>query len=308
MNQNITNNQDDLIDIEKLFKLFWEKKLWIISITFLSALLSVLIALSIPNTYTSKGLLASTQDDSTFSQMSNMSGIASLAGFNIPKTTQSKTQEAKERIKSFDFFKNYFLPNIKLENLMAVQKWIAKENIIVYDDSIFNSNNKKWVENSVNSKSFMPSLQQSYKTYINSLSINEDEKTGFITLAINHSSPYIAKTWVDIIIENINESMRELDKEKAQNSIIFLSDSSRSTNVQSIKEAISRLLESQMQKLMLASSEDAYIFKVLDSPIAPEIKSSPSRALICITITFIGLILSLILLVIIYFKEILKPN
>ena len=308
MNQNIMNSHEDMIDIEKILKLFWNKKVWIIAATFLSAFLSVIFALSIPNTYTSKGLLASNQEDSSISQISNMSSLANLAGINVPMQAQSKSEEAKERIKSFDFFKNYFLPNIELQNLMAVQKWVAKDNTIHYDDSIFNSNEKTWVKNSSNSKSFIPSMQESYEAYINSLSIDEDDKTGFITLSITHLSPYIAKKWVEVIIENINESMRELDKQKAQNSITFLSDSSRATNVQSIKEAISRLLENQMQKLMLASSEDAYIFKVLDSPVAPERKSSPSRAFICIVGTFLGFIISLISIVVIYYRDILKLN
>ena len=69
---------------------------------------------------------------------------------------------------------------------------------------------------------------------------------------------------MDVIIYNINECMREIDKEDAQNSINFLSDSIKTTNSQSIKLVFSKLMESQMQTLMLASSNEDYIFKTIN--------------------------------------------
>ena len=68
----------------------------------------------------------------------------------------------------------------------------------------------------------MPSDQEAYEKYKNILSINDDKKTGFVSVSISHPSPYIAKEWTDIIIFNINESMREVDKRDSLNSINFL--------------------------------------------------------------------------------------
>ena len=94
-------------------------------------------------------------------------------------------------------------------------------------------------------------------------------------------------------IEGINNIMRMEDITKAQNSINFLNESTKIANIQSIKDAISTLLESQMKTLMLASSNDSYVFRVLDKPIVSEKKSGPARAIICILGTFIGTMLSL---------------
>ena len=49
-----------------------------------------------------------------------------------------------------------------------------------------------------------------------------------------------------------------------------------------IKEAISQLLQSEMQKLMLAAANENYIYKKLESPIAPEKKSEPNITLTCV--------------------------
>ena len=40
---------------------------------------------------------------------------------------------------------------------------------------------------------------------------------------------------------------------------------------------------------MMASATESYIFKVINSPAVPEKKSAPSRALICLLVTFFGL-------------------
>ena len=45
---------------------------------------------------------------------------------------------------------------------------------------------------------------------------------------------------------------------------------------------------------MMASIKDDYLLSVIDPPIAPEIKSSPKRAIICILITIFGGLVSLI--------------
>ena len=99
--------------------------------------------------------------------------------------------------------------------------------------------------------------------------------------------------------------MREIDKKNAEKSINFLKETSKTTSIKSIQEAISKLLEIQMQTLMLASSNEEYIFKVIDSPRIPEIKSSPDRALICIIGTLLGLFLSSIFVLI---KHYLKSS
>ena len=47
-----------------------------------------------------------------------------------------------------------------------------------------------------------------------------------------------------------------------------------------------------MKRLMMVEANDNYIFKVLDPPIAPELKSQPKRALIVILGTILGMVLS----------------
>ena len=291
-----TNYLDSEVDLKEIFLILWKKKLFIILSTVFFAISTVLFSLSLPNIYKSTSLLAPTdKQESLNSKLSSYKNLAGLAGVNLGSSSAPLTQEAIERIKSYKFFSEQFLPAIKLINLMAVKEWNAEKNMLIYDESTFDVAENKWVREVVFPFKVKPSDQESFLVYSDILNISLDDDTGFISISIEHMSPEVAKNWVDIIIFNINTKMKELDKEKAKNAINFLNESSASTSVQSIREAIAVLLEEQMQTLMLASSSEDYVFKVIDSPIVPEIKNSPSRAIICIIGTIIGGFLSLIM-------------
>lgn len=295
----LEDNRAEELNLQEIFKVLLDKKSLILLITSVFSILSILIALLIPNSYTSTSLLApTTSEESLSSRLGQFSNLAGIAGVTLPSEGNSKTQEAVERIKSFDFFQDYLLPVIKLEDLLAVKRWDAVEETLVYKKRLFDADKNKWVRNASFPKKTTPSAQEAYEDgYKRILSLSVDKKTGFVTLSISHKSPLIAKEWLDLIIFNINERMRELDIEKAQNSIKFLEESTKSTSLQSLQEAIAKLLESQMQNLMLASSNKDYVFKTLDAPIVPEEKSGPSRAIIVIVGTFLGLLFSFLIII-----------
>ena len=139
------------------------------------------------------------------------------------------------------------------------------------------------------------------------ISVSENRKTSFINISIDHKSPYVAKKWLDIIINEINESMRAADEDQAKKSIVFLNKIIESTDIKTTKEIISTLLEKQMQTLMLTSAEKNYVFEIIDSPIVPEKKSRPSRARISILGTILGLLLSILIVFIQFFRLNYKP-
>ena len=101
--------------------------------------------------------------------------------------------------------------------------------------------------------------------------------------------------------------MRAADEDQAKKSIVFLNKIIESTDIKTTKEIISTLLEKQMQTLMLTSAEKNYVFEIIDSPIVPEKKSRPSRARISILGTILGLLLSILIVFIQFFRLNYKP-
>lgn len=295
---------NDEIDIREIFLSLWERKKLILFITSFAAITSVLYSLSLPNVYTSKSLLApSAPEDSLTTKFGGFATLGSIAGVTLPSDPGSKSMEAIERMKSFDFFSEYFLPNIQLEDLMATKEWIPKENSLVYDKKLYDEGSGKWVRKVSYPKTVTPSQQEAYKVYRDIFTISEDSNSVFLTLSIEHQSPHVAKLWLDIIINQINNSMIKRDAEQAKKSITYLNETAISTNIQSLKEVIANLLEKEMQTLMLTASNEDYVFKKIDPPLVPEIKSGPSRSIICILGTFFGLMFSFLVAFILDFRK-----
>ena len=59
--------------------------------------------------------------------------------------------------------------------------------------------------------------------YLNQkLNLNEDKKTGFVTISIKHQSPYIAKQWTELIVNEINKFYRQKDKLESEKAARYL--------------------------------------------------------------------------------------
>ena len=287
MKSNDIKNYDEEIDLKELIIALWNSKIFIIITSTFFILSSVIYSLSLPNIYKSNAILIpANQQDTISSSLGSLSSLANISGINLASSTSNDAQEAIARIKSYDFFSIYFIPNVSYQNIVATKKWDSKSNIITYDDNLFDTKTNKWID------SRKPSLQEAYEEYKNKVLISQDNLTQFITISVDHHSPTIAKKWLDIIILNINESMRDRDKKEAQNAVTYLKNSYASTEIQSIREVISKLLENQIQVLMLAASKKAYVLEILESPIIPEKKSMPSRSLICIIGGILGIFFS----------------
>lgn len=287
--KDVSKVEKDEINLFEIYLNLMKKKIFIFIFTVVFSILSVVYALSIPNDYKSKTILVPVKmEESLSSRLGSLSTLASISGVNINDGSTSKAQEAIERIKSFNFFVEHFYPYIDENNISAIKGWQPDGDKIIYETSLLNKNF---------------SHQELHEIYLDSIEISQDKVTQFVSVSFVSKSPSIAKEFLDLIVVNINESMRVIDIENAQNAIDYLNETSKSTNVQSLKNAISNLLESQMQILMLASSSDAYIFKTLDPPIVSEKKSSPNRSIISIFGTILGFIFAISMALILNFNK-----
>lgn len=284
------------LDFKIIFHILIKNKYTLLLSVVISVFLSILIAIFSPNVYKSKTILTPVVTDSSISaQLGNFSTLSSIAGIPLPGDSSNKSTEALERIISYDFFVNEFLPYIKLENLVAIKSWEMNSNTIKYNAKIYNHNNQSWVRDASPPFSSKPSNQEAFEIYSEIINVTESKGSPFITISIESYSPYLAKNWLDLIIKRIDSHMRELDKISATKSIAFLNSTISSTNLAEIKDVLSDLLAQQTQTLMLTESLSDYVFKTISSPVVAEKKSRPNRAMICILGAVIGVIFGILL-------------
>lgn len=302
---NYINQQDDGMDLLELFMILWKGKLIIILVTFLISICGVIYSLKLPNIFQSKALLAPVNTSSDISRsLKNFSSIGRLAGFNVPGSSDedSNTEEAMQKLISLSFFENSVLPNIFLPDLMALKRWDYESNTIHYDEVIYDFSASAWVRDYSYPYKQKPSPQESFEHFLNHFSIGEDSETGFITITMKHQSPYIAKEWIEIVVNQVNSFFRKKDKAASEKSITYLNEQIALTNFSEVKEVISQLLQKETQKLALIEANEYYVFDYIDPPAIMEIKSEPRRAIICIVFALVGGVLGCFIVLLKYFR------
>jgi len=293
---NDSNNFENEIDFLELLYVLWQGKWIIVSLTAFVSIIGVLYSLSLPNIYTSKALLVPVNSSSGISGAlgGGYGGLAGLARIGLPSSgDQGNSVKALEKISSLSFFENNILTNVFLPDLMAVKSWNSQTNILTYDESIYKMDSNTWVGGNS-----YPTAQESFGAFSSHLSLSEDKKSGFITLSIKHQSPFIAKQWAELVIDEVNAYYRQKDKSESEKAVTYLNQQIAMTGLSEIKQVLAQLLQEEIKKLTLIEANESFVFDYIDPPAAMEKKSEPRRAFICILSAILGGMLSILLVLI----------
>ena len=294
------NNFQDNVDLRELFFVLFEGKWIIISLTSFISIVGVIYSLLLPNIYESKATLYPVNPSSGISgALSNYSGIAGIAGIGLPRNNdEGNSSKAFQKITSLSFFENNILTNIHLPDLMAVKSWNPETNTLNFDSNIFDTNTNTWVRDYSYPYQQVPSSQESFEAFISHLSLSQEDKYGFITLSIKHKSPFVAKQWAELVVDEVNNFYRQKDKLESEKAVSYLNQQISMTSLSEIKEVLAQLLQEQTKKLTLVEANQYYVFDYIDPPAVMEKKSEPKRALICIVIALLGGMLSVVFVLI----------
>lgn len=275
---------DDSIDLTEFWRILWSGK-WIIAVvTTLIAVLSVVYALGLTHWYRAEVLLAPADSSGGHSGLAGeLGGLASLAGINLGGGGTSTT-EALAVLRSRSFTEGF----IEDENLMPVlfaDKWDAKA--------------KRWINDD---PARQPDVRDAVKFFgENVRKVQEDRETGLVTLAIEWTDPKLAARWATELVARLNDYMRSRALKEAQTNVDYLQSQMTSTSVVALQQSISQLLQGELQKLMLARGNKEYAFRVIDPAQVPTSPSRPNRRLIVMSMTAVGGLASVFLVLVLHF-------
>jgi len=269
----------------------WAGK-WLISgITFAAAVISVVVALMLPNIYRAEALLAPNDQEGAgglSALAAQYGGLASLAGINLGGGSADKTALGLEILKSRKFISDFIERHDILVPLMAAEDWDAESGELEIDADAYDLSAQKWIRNVSPPKKTTPSMQEAYEVFIGILSVSKDKKSGLVRVAVEHYSPTIAKQWVDWLVEDINSTIMQQDVAEAEEAINYLKSQVAKTSLADLQNVFFRLIEEQTKTVMLAKVSDEYSFKTLDPAVAPELKAKPKRSLMVVLATMLG--------------------
>lgn len=299
-NIQISNQNDDEIDIKELFAVLWAGRLKIIAITIIFAFASLTYALIVPNQYQATALLAPSQSDGgdLSGALGQLGGLASLAGVSIGGGESTESQIAQEIMQSWSFIENFIKKNNLMISIYAVNGWDEESNQLIIDEDIYDPGTKTWLVEDDSGQYGPPSSWQLFESFTEMLSISQDKKNGFVNVSVEYYSPRIAKIWLDLYISSINKHMQERQVRKVSRNIEYLNAQIEKTEIAEMQEVFYTIIQEQIKSKMLAEASPEYAFTIVSPSMVPEEESQPKRALICVLGVLLGGMLSVFLVLV----------
>jgi len=277
MSLNVQSSHDEEIGIVQMLIEVWRNRWWIFLCVFLVAAVFTIAAFTITPIYRSSAVLIpasadrSSMNGSLSSALGQLGGLASLAGVSV-SSNDSTTVEALAVLQSRQFTQKFIDEHDLMPKLFS-SKWDAA--------------GVKW---RVGEKD-QPTSAQAYRYFNDKIRmINQDKKTGLVTVQIDWKDRNEATNWANDLIQMINMEMRDRAIEKATASIGFLEKELATTSTIETRDAINRLIEVQIKQRMLATVTQEYAFRVVDKAVVSDITDpvKPKKLLLLIAGPFFG--------------------
>jgi hypothetical protein len=100
--------------------------------------------------------------------------------------------------------------------------------------------------------------------------VTQDKKTGLVSIAITWRDRLEAAQWANELVLRTNALMRRRATEESNAALEYLRNELQATQEVEIRAAVSRLIELQIRRRMLASVMPEYSFRVIDAAVAPD--------------------------------------
>ncbi len=275
--------QEDEIDLRELFTTIVKYKKFIAIFVLIVTFLSFLYVLSMPNSYKSQVILMPQKQDKKLG--GGLSSLAALAGVNLDATDGQSPYVFMDTMLKNVKFNEYMVKKYSLNKLLGENKNLV---FALGLDLSFLHNSS--VEDDV----FV--VAQNIKEII---SLDEDKKSGFITLSVELHDRFLAKKLVDIYLSELTRKAKTDQMKDIDAQIKYYKKELENSYDVSLKEELSKSLSALMQKKVFSLANEYYfVSKVSDSYVANiKEKSKPKRALILV----VGFVTSLILSMFIVF-------
>jgi uncharacterized protein involved in exopolysaccharide biosynthesis len=139
-----------------------------------------------------------------------------------------------------------------------------------------------------------PDIRDAVRLFERVRSISDDKKTGLVTVTVRWRDPDTAALWANEMVKRLNQRLRTEALAESQRNVDFLQKEMAATSVVSLQQSMGRVLEGEMQKLMLARGNEQFAYKIIDPATPPKLRDSPKRSLIAIVATLAGGFLGLL--------------
>jgi uncharacterized protein involved in exopolysaccharide biosynthesis len=253
------------LDLFRVWDILWRGRGLLVSITAACAVGTAVYALLAPAWYQADVLLAPTKEKATLDVAGELGGLAALAGLGLEETN---SVEAIAVLKSRDFARAFIRDEALLPVLFA-KDWDASA--------------QRW------KRGKPPDLRRAIELFDRKVrKVREDRRTGLVTLSIEWKDARLAAAWANTLANRLNSHMRQRALAEAETNAKYLRKELESTTIVVLQQSVSRLLEREMEKVMLARGNAEFAFRIVDRADVPRLRSKPRRTLLVIVAVLLG--------------------
>lgn len=243
--------------------------------------------------YRGSTLLAAAHTDKTDlgsglgSALGSVQGFAALAGLGT--SDDSATDEALAVLNSEQLTEQFITENNLMPEFFA---------------GLWDSHTGTWKKGIKKT----PTLARGYRVFKGIRKVDRDSKTGLITLTIDWKDRFKATAWANRLVQMLNDEMRNRALASAEASLGYLQKELTTTVDVSTREAISRLIETQVKQQMLAHVTQEYALRVIDKALVPDADApvKPNKILYIALGLFLGALLGIAVALLLYMRELTR--
>ncbi|HLF13052.1 MAG TPA: Wzz/FepE/Etk N-terminal domain-containing protein [Gammaproteobacteria bacterium] len=255
------------MDLIELWNVVWRGKWLIILMCTLFGALGIAYALTAQKWYRAEVLLIPVKTSPADALASQFGGLASFVGLNVSGNDDT---ESLAVLRSREFARR-FIEEHDLLPVLYADKW----------DQV----NKAWVGD----EDQWPDVRDAVTLFDRTVRrVTQDRNTGLVVLAIDWKDPELATFWVKQMASELNIRMSERAMAQAEANVAYLRAEMEATSLVQLQQPVARLLELELQKLMLARNSSEYAYRIVDDAEVPKGHIRPRRKLIVMVSVVLG--------------------
>jgi len=183
---------------------------------------------------------------SQFGDLAAMFGVSLLAGDNGSSSLNIAYLKSRQ-------FRADFITRHNLMPILYASRWDARA--------------QRWRQDGKP----LPTLEDAVRYFEKKvLTVKEDRKGTLVTVSVRWRDRTLAAQWANDLVADVNAQARQRAIAEAQSSLKYLTSEMEKTTIVGLREAIGRLMENNINSIMLANVRRDFAFEVVDPATVPD--------------------------------------
>ncbi|MBL6846352.1 MAG: hypothetical protein ISQ85_05590 [Planktomarina sp.] len=284
----------DEIDLKQIFLNLWRGKYIIFSLSIFAVILSSMYLRGAERKYFVQGLFKPVVEGNSGPNLSGFSGLASLAGVSLPKSSSSDFTAYQKLIFSEEVAAKVLTDQDLIIELFKTE-WDTKTKTFkagpVNRFDQIKQSIKLLVTGSEISEYIPPNSQRLSILIGQLLNLSTDQATGFLSINTESSRPLVMVKLILAVSQETDNLLKERFFATSESTLQFYYQKLLTSRSPEHREALAQLISAEDQKLMLASKNSNFVAEPLTWPSVSFNPISPNSKFVLVLGVVMGFVL-----------------